>query len=97
MGLPREQRPAGLARRQGSVATFPRQLTCDRHVSHFRTDRLEQRFDPALRDSTRDEDDAAAAIIRRPMLEPGGRMEDMLDTVDHCRTVGALRNVDANL
>src|SRR5262249_59597955 len=84
-----------VARRHGSAATpgFPRQLTCKRHVSYFRADRLEQRFDPALRDATRDEDDAAIAIIRRPALEPGGRVKDVLNAVDHRRPAGALRNV----
>jgi len=68
-------------------------LSWHRHVRHFRADRLEQRFDPALTDSTRDEDDAAAAIIRWPTLEPGGRVKDVLDAVDHRRPIGALRNV----
>src|SRR5258708_3042945 len=72
---------------------FPGQLRRNRRVSHFRADRFEQRFDPALRDSTRDEDDAAAAIIRRPTLEPGGRVKDVLDAVDHRRPLRALRNV----
>jgi hypothetical protein len=67
--------------------------TSNRHVGHFCTNGFEQRFDPALRDSTRDEDDAAATIIRRPTLEPGGRVKDMLDAVDHRRPVRALRNV----
>ena len=84
-----------VAHGHGSAATsgFPGQLRRNRRVSHFRADRFEQRFDPALRDSTRDEDDAAAAIIRRPTLEPGGRVKDVLDAVDHRRPVGALRNV----
>jgi hypothetical protein len=48
-----------LARRHGGAATFPRQLTCNRRVSHFCTDRFKQRLNPALRDATCDEDDAA--------------------------------------
>ena len=95
MGLPREQRPpAGRSRaRQRGHVGVPGQLRRNRHVRHFRADRFEQRFDPALTDSTRDEDDAAAAIIRRPTLEPRGRVKDVLDAVDHRRPVGALRNV----
>jgi hypothetical protein len=82
-----------VARRRGSMATLPRHLTSNRHLSHFCADRFEQRFDPALWDSTRDKDDAAAAIIRRPTLEPGGGVKDVLDAVDHRWPVGALRNV----
>src|SRR5262245_23091385 len=75
------------------VRVLPCHLTPNRHVSHFCSDRFEQRFDPALRDSTRDEDDAACAIIRRPALEPGGRVKHVLDAVDHRRPVGALRHI----
>jgi hypothetical protein len=64
-----------------ATSGFPRHLTSNHYVSHFCTDRFEQRFDPALRDPTRDEDDAASAIIRRPTLEPGGRVKDMLDAI----------------
>src|SRR5439155_3346291 len=59
-----------------------------RNVGHFYANGFQQRFDPALRDSTRDEDDA---------LEPGGRVKDMLDAVDHRRPVRALRNVHDTL
>src|SRR5437016_9382489 len=68
-----------------------------RNVGHFCANGLQQRFDPALRDSARDEDDAAAAIVRRPTREPGGRVKDMLNAVDHCRPVRALRNVHDTL
>src|SRR5262245_24901818 len=59
-----------------ATSGFARRSTSNRHVSHLCTDRFQQRFDPALRDPTRDEDDAAAAVIRRPTLEPGGCVKD---------------------
>src|SRR5262249_13629979 len=76
-----------------ATSGFARRSTSNRHVSHLCTDRYQQRSDPARGDPTRDENDAAAAVIRRPTLEPGGRVKDMLDAVDHRRPVRALCNV----
>ena len=55
---------------------------------------LEQRLDPSSRDVAHDENEAAAAVLGRPAIEPGGRMEDVLHAVDHGGPVGALGDVD---
>ena len=68
-----------------------------RHVGHLRSDRVKQYFDPTLRDAPRNEQDSATAIIGRPALEPGWRMKDMLNTVDHRRPIGALYKVHNTL
>src|SRR5262245_51944287 len=67
------------------------------HVGHLRPDRVKQHFDPTLWDAPRNEHDPAAAIIGRPALEPGRRMKDMLDTVDHRRPIGALYKIHNTL
>src|SRR5262245_48260317 len=67
------------------------------HVGHLRPDRVKQHFDPTLWDAPRNEHDPAAAIIGRPALEPGGRMKDMLDAVNHRRPIGALYKVHNTL
>ena len=68
-----------------------------RHVVHLRPDRVKQHFDPMLRDAPRYEHDPAATVIGRPALEPGRRMKDMLDAVDHRRPIGAFYQVHNTL
>ena len=70
-----------------------RQLASDRHVSHFITDGRQQKLSPTPRNAPRDENNPAAAIIGRPAIEPGRRVKDMLDAMDHRRPIGALKNV----
>jgi hypothetical protein len=77
----------------GGATGQQRCLDRKRHTCHFRSDRVEQDFDPALRDMACNKDDPAAAIIGRPAFEPGWRMKDMLDAVNHRRPIGTLGNV----
>jgi hypothetical protein len=66
---------------------------CVSGVGDFRIERFEPRFDPAARNAPRNKDDSAATIIGPPVRQPGGRMKDVLDTVDDRRLVGALQNI----
>src|SRR4051794_40561610 len=61
-------------------------------VGHFGIDGVEQHLDPALRHAPRDENNAAAPIAGGPAIEPGRRMKDMLDAMDH-RRLWAFENV----
>ena len=70
-----------------------RTLAFNRHRSHLRINRLQQHLDPALRNVPDNENNPAASVIGRPAIEPGGRVKDMLDAVDHRRSVGAFGNV----
>ena len=68
-------------------------LAIDRHVGDFFADCLQQNFSPTLRNAPGDENNSAATVFGWPAIEPGGRMKDMLDAMDHRRPVGAFENV----
>src|SRR4051812_35153921 len=70
-----------------------RQLACTGQVRDLCTDRVKQHLGPTLRNTAPDKNDPAAAIIGRPALQPGGRVKDMLDAVNHRWPVRALRNI----
>ena len=54
-------------------------------------------FDPAAPNATGNQDHAAAAIIRGPAREPGGRMENVLDAMNDGRLLRALPDIDNTL
>src|SRR5947199_4724721 len=61
-------------------------------LADLRLQRNEQRLDPAARNAPRDEHEPAAAVRRGPAVEPGGSMKDVLNAVQDCWPVRALRN-----
>ena len=59
----------------------------DLGVGHARLafERLEQRIDMLAWNVARDENDLAAVIVARPLVEPNHRMEDVLNAMQHRR------------
>src|SRR5215471_11352747 len=69
-------------------------LSCCGRSGYFCIQRFEQGFDPAARNTPRNEDDPAATVVGRPVRQPGGWMKDVLNAVDDRRLVGALQDID---
>src|SRR4051794_32498852 len=64
------------------------------HLLDLGFDRSDQRLDPGPGKTAADEHEARAAVAGGPAVEPGGRVEDVLDAVDDGGPVGALGDVD---
>src|SRR5262245_29165401 len=67
------------------------------HLVNFGVQRRPKRLNPGLSQVAADQDEATAAILRRPALEPSRGMKDVLHSVDHCRPLGAFGNIDETL
>ena len=63
-------------------------------LGHFGLDQIDQPAHPRLADAVADEDHARAPVVRRPALEPDGRVIDVLHAVDHRRALGPFGDVD---
>src|SRR5215475_6346368 len=88
-GARRWRMPRQRARRNPENRSRP---TC-RHLGNFGLDRVDEGFNPGLMHAAADNQQPAAPVRGWPAVEPGGRVEDMLNAVDHRRPVGALGNV----
>src|SRR5262245_64387015 len=78
----RSRRWSELRFASGGRRAMPRR---GRNLGNFGFQRRQQRLDPGPAQVAADKNEAAATIRRRPALEPGGRMEDVLHAVDHRR------------